>query len=108
VRMGWMLREATEQKPMNYLREYLKEYGIDKFETLLREKDSENTYIYLLRTDKQYILARVAIFINEFDVKCASVDVLRVSTHFAKQIARRILQRQVKLDELRKECDGRG
>ena len=113
VRTGWRIGTA-EKTPYKHLKEYLIEKGINEFEIIFEKKlydnrdSNEADLIYLLRTSEEFILARVNISINEFDTHVCSITIWGIDTLLAKQIARRILQRQVKLDKIIKERDGRG
>lgn len=110
VRTGWKM-EVVRKSPYEHLKEYLVENGINEFEIVFKKKlydnrdNNEIDVIYLLRTNREFILARIITYINEIDVHACSMTIWSMDTLLAKQIARRVLQQQVKLDEILKERD---
>lgn len=110
VRFGWRVTGVDEDyKPtskwaLQQLEEHLKEHGVKEFEVVfqkdLKEDDCEMIdYFYLLKTDKEFIQARVFTFINELDVFCVVTTFWLMEASLAKRVAREILTKQTPLDE---------
>ena len=118
--------KPTSRWALKHLREYLKKNGIEEFEVVFQRKLggydedlNEVGFVFLVKTDKEFILAKIASYYYvETDAMSVVIDLWAMETSLAKQIAKSILglDKPIHLDKWinnnpsynYKESDGNG